>query len=377
MPRHASASTNKAKLPSGSTTFVAAVFQKSSTAPSPFPRPAADSVVSSHVPPTEAEDRFALNQSGESTPRSSASSVGRIPSIDRNIFNVEAAVGGSLDRPKTNMIIKGTFKELLELREKIRAEFRIASIDEVGDIEIFDEENNSWKHLVSFELADRLSRKSIAKLRWYPPNIDKLSSRAHKVQPAMCPPGDSAAYSFRPAAVTTTGNFRAAAVPSVSGVAMQQQHQQTSPKLSARTPSAALSLNPIPPMFSLRALPRSSASPTPPLIFCVRGGPVPSASPSIDASSARALVTPDVAPMLFENCDCTGMFVMETSGSPCTVRLAVSIICSGWFIPASPQQNALRITAGDVFHMSSKNVPFRLVLSASGSAFVFNFDLTS
>jgi hypothetical protein len=165
-PRHASASTNKAKLPSGSTTFVAAVFQKSSTAPSPFPRPAADSVVSSHVPPTEAEDRFALNQSGESTPRSSASSVGRIPSIDRNIFNVEAAVGGSLDRPKTNMIIKGTFKELLELREKIRAEFRIASIDEVGDIEIFDEENNSWKHLVSFELADRLSRKSIAKLRW-------------------------------------------------------------------------------------------------------------------------------------------------------------------------------------------------------------------
>ena len=75
-------------------------------------------------------------------------------------------MGGSFDRPKANMIIKGTFKELQELREKIRAEFKVASIDDVGDIEIFDEENNSWKHLVSFDLADRLSRKSIAKLRW-------------------------------------------------------------------------------------------------------------------------------------------------------------------------------------------------------------------
>ncbi len=129
-------------------------------------RPAVDSATSAHASPVEAEDRFAVNRSGESTPRSSASSTGRIPSIDRNIFNVEDAVGGSLDRPKANMIIKGTFKELLELREKIRVEFRVASIDEVGDIEIFDEEHNSWKHLVSFELADRLSRKSIAKLRW-------------------------------------------------------------------------------------------------------------------------------------------------------------------------------------------------------------------
>jgi hypothetical protein len=107
-----------------------------------------------------------LIRSGGSTPRSPANSSGRVLSIDRNIFNVEDAVGGSFDRPKANMIIKGTFKELQELREKIRAEFKVASIDDVGDIEIFDEENNSWNHLVSFDLADRLSRKSIAKLRW-------------------------------------------------------------------------------------------------------------------------------------------------------------------------------------------------------------------
>jgi hypothetical protein len=86
--------------------------------------------------------------------------------MDRNIFNVEDAVGGSFDRPKTNAIIKGTFKDLQELREKIRSEFKVASLDEVGDIEIFDEEKNMWQHLVSFDLADRLSRKSIAKLRW-------------------------------------------------------------------------------------------------------------------------------------------------------------------------------------------------------------------
>jgi hypothetical protein len=166
-PRHASASSNKAPLPSGNTTFVAAVFQKSSAlAASLLPRPVADPATTAAAPSVEADDRCAVNRSGESTPRSSASASGRIPSIDRNIFNVEDAVGGSFDRPKANMIIKGTFKELPELREKIRAEFRVASIDEVGDIEIFDEENNSWKHLVSFDLADRLSRKSIAKLRW-------------------------------------------------------------------------------------------------------------------------------------------------------------------------------------------------------------------
>jgi hypothetical protein len=75
------------------------------------------------------------------------------------------------------------------------------------------------------------------------------------------------------------------------------------------------------------------------------------------------LVAPDFAPLLCENCDCTGMFVMETIGGgssgACSVRLTVSIICSGWFIPASPQQNALRVTAGDVFHISAKNLPFK------------------
>jgi hypothetical protein len=172
-PRHASSS-GKASLPTGNTTFVAAVFQKSSSAaPAPAPRPVADSAPPAAVPPPQpayapgdTDEGNVLTRSGGSTPRSAASSFGRIVNMDRNIFNVEDAVGGSFDRPKTNAIIKGTFKELHELREKIRVEFRVASIDEVGDIEIFDEENNRWQHLVSFDLADRLSRKSIAKLRW-------------------------------------------------------------------------------------------------------------------------------------------------------------------------------------------------------------------
>jgi hypothetical protein len=165
--RRASTTYNKVPLPSGSTTFVAAVFQKSNTAAaSHLPRSVADSSTTAPAPHAETDDRQAINRSGESTPRSSVGASGRIPSIERNIFNVEDAIGGSVDRPKANMIIKGTFKELPELREKIRAEFRVASVDEVGEIEIFDEENNSWKHLVSFDLADRLSRKSIAKLRW-------------------------------------------------------------------------------------------------------------------------------------------------------------------------------------------------------------------
>ncbi len=102
---------------------------------------------------------------------------GRMPCIDRNIFNVEDAAG-------TNTIIRGTFKDLTELREKIRAEFRIASIDDVGGIEIFDEGNKSWSHLVSFDLADRLSRKSIAKLRWCVPACClRLHSRARNNLP--------------------------------------------------------------------------------------------------------------------------------------------------------------------------------------------------
>ena len=91
---------------------------------------------------------------------------GRIVSMHRNIFNVEDAVGGTFRRPKANKIIKGTFMDLQELREKIRSEFIVASFDGVGDIEIFDEEKNMWQDLVSIDLADRLSRKSIAKLRW-------------------------------------------------------------------------------------------------------------------------------------------------------------------------------------------------------------------
>ena len=91
---------------------------------------------------------------------------GRIVSMYRNIFNVEDAVGGTFYEPKAKKIIKGTFMELQELREKIRSEFRVASLDGVGDIEIFDEEKNMWQDLVSIDLADRLSRKSIAKLRW-------------------------------------------------------------------------------------------------------------------------------------------------------------------------------------------------------------------
>ena len=172
-PRPATASSGKAPLPTGNTTFVAAVFQKMSPAASSHPpRPAAETTSHSaapppaQTPPVESDDLNVLIRSGGSTPRSPANSSGRVLSIDRNIFNVEDAVGGSFDRPKANMIIKGTFKELQELREKIRAEFQVASIDDVGDIEIFDEENNSWNHLVSFDLADRLSRKSIAKLRW-------------------------------------------------------------------------------------------------------------------------------------------------------------------------------------------------------------------
>ncbi len=166
-PRHASSSSGKASLPTGNTTFVAAVFQKSSAAAhSSSPRPAADSAPPSAAPPpanaaTDTDEGNLLIRS-----RSSSSSVGRIVNMDRNIFNVEDAVGGSFDRPKTNAIIKGTFKDLQELREKIRSEFKVASLDEVGDIEIFDEEKNMWQHLVSFDLADRLSRKSIAKLRW-------------------------------------------------------------------------------------------------------------------------------------------------------------------------------------------------------------------
>jgi hypothetical protein len=165
-------------MPTGNTTFVAAVFQKSSTGPSPSPRTSADSAAPSAAAapppapghaPVDPEEGNVLVHSGGSTPRSSANSFGRTLNMDRNIFNVEDAVGGSFDRPRTNAIIKGTFKELQELREKIRSEFNVSSIDEVGDIEIFDEEKNSWHHLVSFDLADRLSRKSIAKLRWCVP----------------------------------------------------------------------------------------------------------------------------------------------------------------------------------------------------------------
>ena len=174
----------------------------------------------------------------------------------------------------------------------------------------------------------------------------------------MCPPGDSQAYSFRPAAAAPS-NFRTAAVPSIGGVSAQQQLQLVIPKFSAHTSPAAPSLSPsAPPQGSLRALPRSSSSPSPPIIFCVRGGHVPSASPSCGAATARSLAAPDVAPLLCENCDCTGIFVMETS-SACTVRLTVGINCSGWFIPGSPQQSALHVTAGDVFHLSTKNIPFK------------------
>jgi len=84
-----------------------------------------------------------------------------------------------------------------------------------------------------------------------------------------------------------------------------------------------------------------------------------------DAASARELVAPDGVPLLCENCDCTGMFVMETissssGSSQCIiVRFTISIICGGWFIPKSPQQSSLRITAGDVFLVSAKNLPFK------------------
>ena len=134
--RHASSS-GKASLPTGNTTFVAAVFQKSSSAaPSPAQRPVAESAPPSAVQtpacaPVDTDEGNVLIRSGGSTPRSASSSFGRIVNVDRNIFNVEDAVGGSLDRPKTNAIIKGTFKELQELREKIRVEFRVASIDQV------------------------------------------------------------------------------------------------------------------------------------------------------------------------------------------------------------------------------------------------------
>ena len=168
----------------------------------------------------------------------------------------------------------------------------------------------------------------------------------------MCPPGDSQVYNYR-----VSG-------PSIVGVAaqQQQQQQQTSPKLSARTSSATPSLMPAVPLYSLRALPRSSSALSPPIIFCVRGGNVPAAGSAVDFAAARSLVAPDNAPLLCENCDCMGMFVMETGacGSVCSmVRITVSIICSGWLLPVAPQQSALRVAAGDVFYLSMKNVPFK------------------
>jgi hypothetical protein len=286
-------------------------------------------------------------QSGGSTPRISDGSSGRIPIIDPNIFNVEDAVGGSCDRRRTNMIIKGCFKELQELREKIRSEFEVASIDDVGDIEIFDVENGSWTRLISFDLADRLSRRSIAKLRWYPPNIDKASSRAHKVLPAMCPPGDGQVFNFRPALSS-----------SIADTGAVQHLPRTSPKLAPRpNPCSRL---PHPPSLCLRALPRHALSPSPHITFSVRGGPLPASTAVVDASTARALAVPDVAPLLCENCDYTGLFVMESrGGSVNCMRLTFSIIFSGWFVPSSPQQSAVRISSGDAFHVSIQNLPFK------------------
>jgi hypothetical protein len=168
----------------------------------------------------------------------------------------------------------------------------------------------------------------------------------------MCPPGDSTVYNFRPTMVSSIG-----------GVGPRQQ---TSPKHSPKhssiiVPSGSY-LMPPPFPFSLRALLQNSSARPSPLIFCVRGGHVTSVSSVVDAASARSLVAPEVAPLLCQSCDCTGMFVMETYGesSVCNVlRLTFSIICSGWFIPDSLQQSPLRVTAGDVFHVSIKNVPFK------------------